>query len=153
MAGYGWTMYDTRVGGAQMIHDEDNFLDLKTEFVKTADGESWGVRVTGVPSPDAPPSDLKTTLIFHVALEAFPEQGSGSSSKSLVCKKSALIEAGRRVAAVCHGKDPALGDFNIRVFESRQTQVIQESTVRSLHVPEDKVWRAKGTSSSAHRSA
>jgi len=146
MAGYGWTMYDTRAGGVQMIHDEGNFVDLKTEFVKTADGGSWGVRVTGVPAPDAPSGEVKTTVVFHVALEGLSGGGTGPPSKSLVCEKSDAVEAGRRVAAVCEGNDPALGGFQIRVFESRQTQLVQESTVRSLRVPEGRIWKAKGES-------
>jgi len=143
MPRYGWTMYDTRVGGVQMIHDEENSIDLKTEFIKAADGGSWGVRVTGVPAPDAPSDGVKTTIVFHVALEDLPEDGSNPASKSLVCAKGDAFEAGRRVAAVCHGKDPALGDFNIRVLESQQAQV-QESTVTSLRVNEDRIWKAKG---------
>ncbi|KAK6196493.1 CDC27 protein [Pestalotiopsis sp. IQ-011] len=46
MEGYGWTQYDTRVGGSQTIHDSNLQIDLTTDFFKTSDGLSWGIDIT-----------------------------------------------------------------------------------------------------------
>ncbi|KAK7746002.1 Processing alpha glucosidase I [Cytospora paraplurivora] len=86
MKGYGWTMYDPRVGGSQAIHDEELGVDLTTDFLKTEDGHGWTVRVAGTPRPGAP-TNLKTSIIFHLALEGMD----ASKEKTLYSVKSAQV--------------------------------------------------------------
>lgn len=140
MKGYGWTAYDPRVGGSQVIHDEELNIDIKTDFVKNEDGSGWAVRVFGSTKPGAEMSEnTKTSLIFHIAHEA----AIGSSKKALVCES---LEGGNGhvSGAECRGKDPNLGSFEFRVNADPKTNRIGFKAIRSLKVPENKIWRAKG---------
>jgi mannosyl-oligosaccharide glucosidase len=40
MAGYGWEEYDVRTGGSQLIRDQENKIDIQTQFVKVEGGEN-----------------------------------------------------------------------------------------------------------------
>ena len=40
MASYGWEEYDIRTGGRQVMHDQNNHIDVVTEFVKVEGGEN-----------------------------------------------------------------------------------------------------------------
>ena len=144
MDGYGWTMYDTRVGGIQKIRDTENHVDIKTEFFKTPDGENWGARITGVPLADAP-ADTKTMLVFHVAMEDMPPAAAGRKPRKIVsCQSAAVSEvAGRKVLATCDGRDPLLKDFRLRVFGGKNNRPLRDPDVMSTHVPESRIWRAK----------
>ncbi|KKY36576.1 putative mannosyl-oligosaccharide glucosidase [Diaporthe ampelina] len=139
--GYGWTTYDPRVGGSQIIHDQQLQIDLTTEFVKSEDGHGWSVRVTGTPRPGAP-ATTKTTLIFHVALEGMA--GSTSKSKSLYCEHLNK-GTGHSLAfgASCHGQDPKLGPFDLVISTDSRDNIIHRTAVKSSDVPEDKIWQAK----------
>ena len=140
MRGYGWNAYDTRVGGSQTIRDAELHIDLTTDFFKTEDGGSWAVRVTGFPRSDAP-DDLKTTVIFHSAIEK-----AGSDGKStLTCGPGGHEPRGRDDFEVeCRGKVPSLGSFGLTVTGDDQNQPVHDTAVNSVEVPEDKIWQAKG---------
>ncbi len=141
MEGYGWTMYDTRVGGSQTMHDKELHVDLTTDFVKTEDGESWAVRVTGAPRLDAP-GNLRTAIIFHAAVEGATQGG----SKSLACENEAQgLGDTRDAAAACHGDIPALGSFELHVAVDARNKMVRGAAVKSLQVSEEKIWRAKCT--------
>lgn len=52
LGGYGWTVYDPRQGGVQVINDTDNNVKLTTEFLKVPGGDhggSWAARIKGEP--------------------------------------------------------------------------------------------------------
>ena len=52
LASYGWTEFDAREGGVQVLKDNDNNLKLTTEFLKVPGGMhggSWAARVKGEP--------------------------------------------------------------------------------------------------------
>jgi len=78
--GYDWTFYDTRIGGSQAVHDKQLQLDLNTDFLKSEDGGSWSVGITGTPKQDAP--HVRTSVILHVAVEKADSNG----PKFLVCE-------------------------------------------------------------------
>ncbi|KUI59419.1 hypothetical protein VP1G_06690 [Cytospora mali] len=137
--GHGWTMYDPRVGGSQVVHDEELGIDLTTDFLKTEDGQGWTVRVAGEPRPGAP-TNVKTSIVFHLALE-----GMGSlEKKSLYCEH--LNQGtGHSLAfgTTCHGQDPKLGAFDLVVFADSEENTIHRTAVKSVHVSEDEMWQAK----------
>lgn len=141
MKGYGWTIYDPRIGGSQVIHDQELQIDLTTEFVKSEDGQGWSVRVTGTPRPGAP-ATTKTTIIFHVALEGMA--GSTTKGKSLYCEHLNK-GTGHSLAfgASCHGQDPKLGPFDLVISTDSRENIIHRTAVKSTDVPEDKIWQAK----------
>lgn len=135
---YGWTVYDPRVGGSQVICDKDLGVDLTTDFVKNDDASAWAVRVSGAVRPDAAAHVVKTSLLFHIAMEG----AIGSSSKSLGCER--LPERNGHINGVlCRGKDPDLGPFDLRINADPQDQVIKSSMVRSKTVDDDEIWQAK----------
>ncbi|KAI6357977.1 hypothetical protein MCOR25_007491 [Pyricularia grisea] len=135
MEGYGWPIYDTRVGGRQEIHDAQLGIDLTTEFVKTPDGDNWAVRVNGVSrSSEATP---KIALVFHFALE---DTGADETAKSLKCQIDA---AGNTSMGVCTGTDPSLGGFTIELLHRQSNSVVEQASVMSTFVPEEQIWQAK----------
>ncbi|KAK1753796.1 glycoside hydrolase [Echria macrotheca] len=135
MQGYGWTFYDTRAGGSQAIHDTQLQLELRTDFLKSEDGNSWAVRITGTPKSGA--ADVKTSLILHTAVEKVDSNG----PKSLVCDNRS--KDGTQVEAACHGDMPALGKFEFQVLGDTQNKPIHDTVVKSIEVTEDRIWQAK----------
>lgn len=137
--GYGWNMYDPRVGGSQVIQDEELSVDLTTDFTKTEDGKGWTVRVAGTPRLGAP-ANVKTSIIFHLALEGMD----GSKKKSLYCERLNK-GTGHSLAfgATCHGQDPKLGSFDLVVFADSEENIIQSTAVNSAQVSDSQIWQAK----------
>lgn len=141
MKAYGWTAYDPRAGGSQLIQDARLNLDIRTEFVKNEDGSAWAVRVLGEPRPGAAGvAGVKTALIFHIAHES----AVGSNTKSLQCERLDGGKGHRISGARCAGKDPNLGDFEFRVNANPKDNKIRFKAIRSLSVDEDRIWKAKG---------
>lgn len=133
-------MYDPRVGGSQVINDKELGVDLTTEFLKTEDGQAWTVRVAGTPRPGIP-ANVKTSIIFHLALEGMGD----SNRKSLYCEHLNK-GTGHSLAfgATCHGQDPKLGPFDLVVFADSEENIIHRTAVKSVQVSENKLWQAKG---------
>ncbi|RYP63256.1 hypothetical protein DL769_007019 [Monosporascus sp. CRB-8-3] len=139
MEGYGWTMYDTRIGGSQTIHDGPGHVDITTDFIKLEDEESWGVQVSARMRLDAP-DHVKTAVVFHVALE----KAENSNAKTLKCTNAKSEGAGRGInATACYGTDPALGSFELHVVGDASNRLVEGPAVKSLQVSEDKIWQAK----------
>jgi mannosyl-oligosaccharide glucosidase len=140
MQGYGWTLYDDRAGGSQIFHDSQLHMDITTDFTRSKDGMSWGVRVVGTPRADAP-TKVKTALIFHTALE----QAAELATKSITCSPGAHTkDHPRNVEASCNGTDPALGLFEFFVLGDDKNHLAEATSIESLTAPEDKIWQAKG---------
>jgi len=137
MQGYGWTFYDTRIGGSQAVHDKRLQLDLTTDFLKSEDGGSWSVGITGTPQQDAP--NVRTSVILHVAVEKADSNG----PKSLACESHSESKSGP--LAACRGEIAALGGiFEFQVLGNAKNNVVHDAAVKSLNVSEDKIWQAKG---------
>ncbi|KAK3994465.1 putative mannosyl-oligosaccharide glucosidase protein [Cladorrhinum sp. PSN332] len=134
MQGYGWTFYDTRVGGSQIAHDTQLQIDLETAFLKTEEGNSWAVRVTGTPKSDS----VKTSLIFHIAVEKENTDG----PKTLVCKNQG--KDGKGIEARCEGEIAALGgNFEFQVVGDDGNKALHNTAVKSVQVTENRIWQAK----------
>lgn len=145
MAMYGWSTYDARAGGTQIIQDVGNQIDITTEFVKKSGGQSagnWALRVKGKPRNGAP-ADLKTSVVFYVGMEAkqdcaecqfeaFEQVGAGED-KSIEAVNIAI-------------KHPRLGSAGIHIPTSVGADGRHEGTiVHTLNVTEDRLWQAKAT--------
>ena len=145
MAMYGWTTYDARAGGTQIIQDVGNQIDITTEYVKKYEGQSagnWALRIKGKPRNGAP-ADLKTSVIFYVGmeakdgcadcqLEAFEQLGAGDD-KSVEAVNIAV-------------KHPRLGSAGIHIPTSVGEDGRHAGTVvHSVNLTEDKLWQAKST--------
>jgi mannosyl-oligosaccharide glucosidase len=119
------------------MHDTQLQLDLDTDFLKTEDGATWAVRITGTPDPSAP--DVNTSVILHVAVENVTSNG----PKSLVCEKQTEGKDG--IEAVCRGEIAALGELELNVLGDAMNNLVYNTAVKSVQVPEDKIWQAKCT--------
>jgi hypothetical protein len=143
MAMYGWSTYDARIGGTQIIQDVGNQIDITTEFVKKTEGPSagnWALRVKGKPRNGAP-ADLKTSVVFYVGME--------EKESCADCQLEAFEQLGagddKTVEAVNFAiKHPRLGSAGIHIpttvgSDSRHAGTI----VHTLNVTEEKLWQAK----------
>jgi mannosyl-oligosaccharide glucosidase len=139
MEGYGWTVYDTRIGGSQTFHDAELHLDLTTGFLKSEDGSSWAARIVGTPKPG--PSNVKTSVILHAALE----KADSDELKHFVCEGQGKSNNG--VYAICQGDIPAFDTFELQVLGDAKNKILRDTSVRSIRVPEEKIWQAKGVCS------
>ncbi|KAF2269219.1 glycoside hydrolase [Lojkania enalia] len=152
LAGYGWTAYDTRHGGTQTINDTRNMVDLTTEFVKLYEGQSagnWGLRIRGTPRKDAP-DDLKTSMVFYVAMEAMPGCESCQLDISVVRKgqdHEPYVES-----VDIHTKHPILGVGTIHIPHSKSLERQErfsyttkhvDTAVKTMNVTGDRFWQAK----------
>ncbi|KAK4442081.1 glycoside hydrolase [Podospora aff. communis PSN243] len=135
MEGYGWTVYDTRMGGSQSFHDTELQVNVITDFLKSKDGSNWAARIVGTPKPGS--SNVKTTVILHAAIE----RADADDSKHLVCEGRG--ESGSGVHATCQGDIPALDTFEIRVLGDAKNKMLHDTAVKSVQVPEEKIWQAK----------
>lgn len=128
MAGYGWTSYDIRTGGAHVVNDTGNQVDLVTQFSKPAEG-NWGLRVTSLPREDAA-SHKQTSLFFYVGME-----GAGAT---LDCVNN--FSGG----FTCTGRTSELGNFNVLVLDRQSdNSTFKKTSVKSLTVAPDDIWQAK----------
>jgi len=136
MAGYGWTAYDVRKGGMQIINDTGNGLDLITQFAKVSDERSgkWGLRVKGIPRANAH-DHQKTTVIFYL--------GSEDSSSRIECTEGHKIDPSHS-DIVCDGTMVGLRNFKVHFPDHRgDSESLQRTSVKSLTFPADTIWQAK----------
>ncbi|KAL8382160.1 hypothetical protein RB595_006105 [Gaeumannomyces hyphopodioides] len=145
MEGYGWPLYDTRVGGRQEIHDARLGIDLTTEFVKTPDGDNWAVRVSGAARGGGTPPQI--ALVFHFAME---EMSVNETAKSLKCQVDGAGEASK---VACGGADPSLGDFTIELLPGQGNSIVEKVSVMDTLVPEDQIWQAKAAFTNISKSS
>ncbi|KAF2201713.1 glycoside hydrolase [Delitschia confertaspora ATCC 74209] len=139
---YGWSLYDTLTGGIQETVDRRNHVNITTKFIKTPDGKGWAMRVQGVPLADMK-SNVRTVVIFHLAMEDSPSAYDlEGHNQSISCSQSTAIIFDRRRSGICSGIAPTLGDFEIQIFENRDSKIIEDLSVISIQVPQDKIWQA-----------
>ena len=136
MASYGWTGYDVRQGGQQIINDTGNSLDLITEFAKPPHRQgsgSWGLRVRGIPRPGAH-AEQRTSVVLYI--------GNEDQTTKLDCKHAAPVTPSDR-GAVCDGAISSLGAFLINVSAHTEGEIPSKLSIDSLTVPVDTLWQAK----------
>jgi mannosyl-oligosaccharide glucosidase len=137
MAGYGWTAYDIRKGGMQIINDTGNKLDLITQFAKVSDDEcggKWGLRVKGIPRANAH-DHQKTTTIFYLASE--------DSNSRIECTEGHKSDPSNS-DVVCDGTTVGLRNFKLQIPDHRaDSDSLSRTSVKSLTVPADTIWQAK----------
>lgn len=137
MAGYGWTAYDVRKGGMQIINDTGNELDLITQFAKVSDNESggnWGLRVKGIPRANAR-DHQKTTVIFYL--------GSEDSNSRIECTEGHKINPSNS-DVVCDGTMVGMPNFKVQIPDhGADSDSLPRTSVKSLTVPADSIWQAK----------
>lgn len=138
MAAYGWTAYDVRKGGVQIVNDTGNKIDLFAQFAKLPNDElssKWGLRVKGIPRANA--RDLqKTTLIFYLGSE-------NSTNSRIECLEGHKTNPSNS-DVVCNGTMVGSHNFKLQIPDHRvDSDSRQRTSVKSLTVPADTIWQAK----------
>lgn len=143
---YGWTVYDTRVGGIQRFYDTRLNLVLKTKFFKTGNS-SWAVRVSGRPLRGGR-QDERTTIVFHAAMEtekdttpgdynSWPAPDFQPRKRKLKCSKFQHA----KLYASCRGNiDNLGGKFWFDVHGDASGKSLHDIAVRSMNVSENQIW-------------
>ncbi|KAK8051188.1 glycoside hydrolase, partial [Apiospora rasikravindrae] len=141
MAGYGWSKYDVRTGGTQLIHDQELHLDLQTDFTKSPGGDVWAVRVSGTPRNDAS-GTVKTMVAFHLAQEDL----NAEEGKEVKCKEAPeALSADQSAYITCEGEFPYLGHFEFWASGRATNKLVGEPLVRQASMPKDEIWKAKSS--------
>ncbi|KAL8867445.1 MAG: hypothetical protein Q9198_008511, partial [Flavoplaca austrocitrina] len=128
MAGYGWTSYDTRIGGVYLVNDTGNKVDIVTQFSKPTEG-NWGLRVTSLPRENAA-TYQQTSLFFYIGLEW----------------AEATMKCVKRVSGgiACTGTTSDSGDFNILILDHQADGSSSAlTTVKSMTAAAEGIWRTK----------
>lgn len=137
MTGYGWTTYDVRKGGMQVVNDTGNTVDLIIQFAKVSDDErggKWGLRVKGIPKASAR-DHQKTIMIFYL--------GSEDPNSRIECTEGHKINPPNS-DVVCGGTMVGLPNFKVQIPDHRADRdSLQRTSVKSLTVPAETIWQAK----------
>lgn len=142
---YGWEVYDPRVGGKEVIIDEENNLNLTLYFTKSHSGENWAVRVHGQPIDFTRGTVASIVLYFNQngedgesKLVKLPELGDGSTKFHGVSK-----ELGEYQITVEDNKGSYFSDPNLSTMEIVPGCDSSKPTHISLTIPDSNVWMAK----------
>lgn len=138
MAGYGWTAYDVRKGGMQIVNDTGNKLDLITQFAKVSSdderGTKWGLRVRGIPRTNAR-DHQKTAVIFYL--------GNEDSKSRIECTEGHKTDLSNG-DVICDGTMVGLQNFKLQIPGHRpDSDSVQKTSIKSLTVPTETIWEAK----------
>jgi mannosyl-oligosaccharide glucosidase len=137
MAGYGWTAYDARKGGMQIVNDTGNSLDLITQFAKASNDERggrWGLRVKGIPRTPAGDRQ-KATVIFYLGSED-PESRTQCTTLHQIDSSNSDV--------VCEGTMVSMPNFKVQITDDQAiSDSSQRTSVHSLTVPADTIWQAR----------
>lgn len=142
---YGWEVYDPRVGGKEVIIDQENNLNLTIYFTKSHDGENWAVRVQGQPI-DAERGTVASIVLYfsqngedgHSSLVRLPDFNSDSMNFRGVSKELGDYQLNIKDSRGSYFSDPNLSSMEVvpGCDSSKPAHV-------SMTIPDDKVWMAK----------
>lgn len=146
---FGWTGYDPRTGGRQIVYDKEHHVNITTELVKSEDGLSWEVKVRGEQAPDS-----VLTSIWYSGLESADNNSKeyfklSSKTKKRLTPKGidgeidlygySEVLGGRFVMSVSKGS----GEYPSHPHEHSAIKPAENSHYFSLQVPSGQIWRAK----------
>jgi mannosyl-oligosaccharide glucosidase len=124
MGGYGWTTYDVRHGGTEVIKDTELDLDLTIDLVKDTHDQGWGLKIAGASRLDKLNSEVVT--VFYI--------GSENAEGLLECSSSDEVDN-----MLCKGETPGIGPFTMRLTAVTPSN----ASVYSYSVAPDTTWQAK----------
>lgn len=153
-----WVSYDPRIGGRQVIDDDECHIKIIIDFVKSDDGLSWGVKVRAKPHRGF--ENVITSFVWYSGLEG--EKKSIEDGEEVVTRSGYFkLENPRNVLGYKSnlnfaGMSSELGAFEMEINDGPKSNV--HPTGRgdidpeldptkahhySLTVPDDNVWRAR----------
>lgn len=144
--GFGWERYDPRLGGHQVIKDNEVGIDISTDFVK--EGDNWAVRVKGVPRPGYEKNT--TSIVFYSALEGQDSMLASASGNP----QGGAFSPGEEIKLL--GQSLELEGFELDITDGpasnkhkrvRRSQMLEDTMnpsnthYMSLNVPDDNAWQ------------
>ncbi|KAF2692225.1 glycoside hydrolase family 63 protein [Lentithecium fluviatile CBS 122367] len=148
MSSYGWTAYDTRHGGTQMIQDKGNSIDITTDFVKKYEGQSagnWALRIRGTPREDAKVGS-KMRVVFYVGMEEMDKCGKDCQLDAVATNQGQGDDLYVETVDI-HMKHPKLGVAEIRIPSPRfmsGSGKLDDMVVKSVKAPNTSpLWKTK----------
>lgn len=147
---FGWTAYDPRVGGQQVIYDHENRVNLTTELVKSEDGAAWEVRIRGDQA-----STNVLNLVWYTSLETVTEPSSTEFLALSKRTKGKLTEAGIDGDIDLIGSSDSLGGpFRMRISAGKGAKPTHKHPLAalkpselthyfSLQVPSTHTWQIR----------
>lgn len=152
-----WVSYDPRIGGRQIIDDDECHIKITIDFVKSEDGYSWGVKVSADPHPGY--ENVKTSFVWYSGLEG--EKAKVGTDKELqrsgyLNRQNKKNVLGYEGTVTLFGISEELGTFDLKINDGPKSNVHPKGNTSihveldpskthhySLTVPDDHVWKAK----------
>ncbi|KAK6897150.1 Mannosyl-oligosaccharide glucosidase [Candida tropicalis] len=153
-----WVSYDPRIGGRQIIDDDECHIKIIIDFVKSDDGLSWGVKVRAKPHKGY--ENIITSFVWYSGLEG--EEKTIEDGEEIVTRTGYFkLENPKNVLGYDSnvkfaGVSSELGAFELEINDGPKNN--RHPTGRadidpeldpakahhySLTVPDDNVWRAR----------
>lgn len=158
MARANWVQFDPRLGGRQVISDNDCHIDLTIDFVKSDNGRNWGVKVKLTPHKGH--ENVKTSFIWWSGLQGERKSDGITPENEGVLKfDTPRNENGYKGTVELSGFTSELGLFEMKVNDggpgtSNKHPSTPKGTLRelnpkrthhmSLRVPNHSVWQSRG---------
>lgn len=138
---YGWESYDPRIGGKEVIIDKENNVNLTFYFVKSKDGQNWGVRVHGEPLDTERLS--ATSLIFYLNQNGKDGHLTALNVENYDHKHIKLNGIAPELDEYDISIDDVLGEYYSRGHVLAPDADSSKTSHVSITVPDDQVWKAK----------
>ncbi|CAK9441289.1 uncharacterized protein LODBEIA_P51580 [Lodderomyces beijingensis] len=151
-----WVSYDPRIGGKQVIQDNECHVDIVIDFVKSKDGLSWGVKIKSKPHKGH--EDTKMSFVWYSGLEGEKHGGDELDQPQLTGYfrlENQKNELGYDGTLEFAGISEELGVFDLKIDDGPKSnkhpagkqgaQDLDPGRAHhySLRVPDDNVWQAR----------
>lgn len=143
MTKYGWEVYDPRLGGKEVIIDDENNLNLTIFFTKSHNSENWAFRVHG--EPIDPVRSTTASIILYMN-----QNGDSNESRLIkISEDSEFLkfdgfseELGEYQVSIWDNHGVLFNDQNLNNMEIVPGCDASKTSHVSLTVPDDSVWKA-----------
>ncbi|KAK6198693.1 glycoside hydrolase [Scheffersomyces amazonensis] len=151
-----WISYDPRLGGREVIRDDDYHIELTIDYVKSSDGLSWGAKIRGEYMQGFEYNKL--ALVWYSGLEGESDEINELGLKTrngYLQLENRPQQEGYRGNIKLGGISEELGMFDIEINDGPASNrhpkgdpkyhFLDPSKTQhlSLAVPDDNTWRAK----------
>lgn len=157
MARANWVQFDPRLGGRQVISDNDCHIDITIDFVKSDNGRNWAVKVKLVPHKGH--ENVKTSFVWYSGLQGERKGIDSQTANEGVLKlDTPRDENGYKGTVKLSGFSEELGLFEIKINDGGSGTKNKhpdppKGTLRelnskrthhlSLRVPNHSVWQSR----------
>lgn len=158
MARANWVQYDPRIGGRQVISDNDCHINITIDFVKSNNGRNWAVKVNLVPHEGY--ETVKTSFVWYSGLQGERKsEGSVEKNEGILKLDHPVDERGYKGNVKLSGFSEELELFEIQVNDggpntknkhpSAPKGTLKELNPKrthhmSLRVPNNALWQSRG---------